>query len=98
MPRHPDGRLKLLAALDALNQDSPLELSVIPTFVFSGTREDDVREMLVGIKEMGLIPEVIIMVNGANPMLPGEEDQFVEIATGILNIAKITWNYLTLGG
>lgn len=88
MPRHPDGRLKLLAALDALNQDSPLELSVIPTFVFSGTREDDVREMLVGIKEMGLIPEVIIMVNGANPMLPGEEDQFVEIATGILNIAK----------
>lgn len=88
LPRNPDGELRILASLKTFQANTPIPLSVLPIFIFSGTRENDIRELLIGIKALGLTPEVILMINGANPMVPADEDQFVAIALGILNIAK----------
>jgi len=88
MPRNPDGELRVLARLKTFQKNSPIKLSVIPIFVFSGTQEDDVREVLKGIQELGLAPETILMISGADPMSPEDEDRFVEICVGILNLAK----------
>lgn len=88
LPRNPDGELRVLFRLKTFKAHSPVPLSVIPIFVFSGTREKDIREVLQGIKSLGLSPDVILMVSGANPMHPEDEDQFVAIAVEILNIAK----------
>lgn len=87
LPRQPNGELRIVGKLRGFLAKSPVRLAVIPIFVFSGTREEDIREMLEGIQSLGPTPEVIIMINGADPMNPGDEDEFVATAVGILDIA-----------
>lgn len=57
-------------------------------FSFSGTQEMDLRETLAGIQSLGVTPEAILMINGADPMNPDDEDKFVAKALEILEIAK----------
>jgi hypothetical protein len=87
-PRQADGELRIVGGLRNFLAKSPVRLAVLPIFVFSGTREEDIRELLEGIKSLGLTPEVIIMITNANPMEPGDEDQFVATTVGILEIAS----------
>lgn len=88
LPRDSDGTLKALSRLKELDEQSPIPLSVVPMFVFSGTREDDVREALSGVRELGIIPEIILMVGGMDPMNRDHEDRFVRVAVETLGIAK----------
>jgi len=88
LPRHPDGQLKVLTELKQFLTDSPVPLSVIPMFTFSGTQKEDLRETLAGIQSLGVTPEAILMINGADPMNPDDEDKFVALAMEILEIAK----------
>ena len=88
LPRHPDGQLKILTGLKQFLAESPVPLSVIPMFTFSGTQKEDLRETLAGIQSLGVSPEAILMINGADPMNPDDEDKFVALAMEILEIAK----------
>jgi len=88
LPRHPYGPLKIVTELKQFLADSPVRVSVIPIFTFSGTREKDLRETLVGIESLGVTPEAILMINGADPMNPRDEDKFVALALDILKVAK----------
>ena len=88
LPRHPDGQLKILTELKQFLADSPVRLAVIPMFTFSGTQEEDLRETLAGIQSLGVTPEAILMISGADPMSPEDEDTFVAKSLEILEVAK----------
>ncbi len=88
LPRHPDGQLKVLTELKQFLADSPVPLSVVPIFTFSGTQKEDLRETLAGIQSLGVTPEAILMINGADPMSPDDEDKFVALSMEIIEIAK----------
>lgn len=88
LPRDANGKIKILSGLKRLKEESPVRLTVAPIFVFSGTREADIRETLSGVKDLGLTPEMVIMLGGVDPMNPADEDKFVELALGILAVAK----------
>ena len=88
LPRHPNGQLKGLTELKQFLAESPVRLSVIPMFTFSGTQKVDLSEALDGIQSLGVKTEAILMINGADPMNPEDEDKFVALAMEILEIAK----------
>lgn len=88
LPREDGGEIRILAGIKRLVEGSPAPFSVVQLSVFSGTRQEDVVEVMTGIKEMGLVPEVILMIGGVDPANPGDEDQFVALANEALATAK----------
>jgi hypothetical protein len=88
LPRDSDGTIKTLSKLKQLRDQSSIPFSVAPVIIFTGTQEKDIRETLIGIKDLGLEPEVVMMIAGVDPMNKADEDKFVELAVGVLNIAK----------
>lgn len=74
MPRGEDGRLLLISELDKINQMSPVRPNCAQVSIFPGTDEGDLDEMMKDIKGLGLIPHIIMMVGGGNPMDPADED------------------------
>jgi hypothetical protein len=88
LPRDEQGETRILAGIRRLLDGAPVPLSVVQLSVFSGTREQDVVEVMGGIKQLGLVPEVILMIGGVNPMDGADEDRFVELANEALATAK----------
>ena len=74
MPRGEDGRLLLISELDNINQMSPVRPNCAQVSIFPGTDEGDLDEMMKDLKSLDLIPHIIMMVGGGNPMDPADED------------------------
>jgi len=88
LPRDEGGETRIMAGIRRLVAGSPAPFSVVQLSVFSGTGQSDVVEVMTGIKEMGLVPEVILMIGGVDPMNPDDEDRFVALANEALGTAK----------
>lgn len=88
LPRDTQGETMILAGIRRLLELSQVPFSIVQLSVFSGTREADVIEVMGGIKELGLVPEVILMIGGVDPMDPADEDKFVDLANAALGTAK----------
>lgn len=73
-PRDEDGRLAVVAEMDRICQQSPVRPACTQIPFFAGADEADVDEMISGLKALGLEVHLILMVGGANPMEPSDED------------------------
>jgi hypothetical protein len=88
MPRDADGRLSTVANMAKLCSESPAKITSVQVPYFPGLDGDDVAEMVNGFKESGLETHFIMMVGGADPMNPADEDKVVEMLVGGLTAAK----------
>jgi hypothetical protein len=88
LPRGDDGRLLVTANLAKLVAASPVEISCAQFPHFPGVDPNDTDELINSVKELGLEPHLILMVGGADPMNPADEDAVVDMLVPSLKIAK----------
>ena len=88
IPRDADGQLTVVANLAKLGAASRFQIGAAQIPYFPGLNDDDVAEMVGGIRALGMEVHFIMMVGGADPMNPADEDAVVGMLTGGLNAAK----------
>jgi hypothetical protein len=76
-PRDAGGALRVLSEMKALAGISPVKMNIVQIPFFSTADPAEVAEMINGLKALGLEVHYIIMVGGANPMNPADEDAVV---------------------
>lgn len=88
LPRDENGELFALAEMRTLTERSPVAIDVVQVSQFNGTDADDLAEVYNGLQGLGLIVKIILMVGGANPMEPADEDAVVAQLVEGVNTAK----------
>jgi hypothetical protein len=76
-PRADDGTLKVVSEMQKLCGIAPVAMDIVQIPFFSSADPAEVTEMIAGLKALGLEVHFIIMVGGANPMAPADEDAVV---------------------
>lgn len=87
LPRDPSGALLVVANLKSLCEQSKVRIDCVQIPSFPGLNDDDVSELVGQLKELGLAVHYILMVGGADPMNPADEDAVVEMLVGGLKSA-----------
>jgi hypothetical protein len=88
LPREAGGKLVVVAEMERLCQASPVRIQSVQIPAFPGVDESDNDELINGLKGLGLVVHLIMMVGGADPMNPADEDKVVEMLVSGLNVAK----------
>ena len=73
--RESDGRISSVAEMDRICAESPVRPNCVQIPLFSGVSDADIAEIVAGMKELNLDVHFIIMLGGANPMNPADEDK-----------------------
>ncbi|MEO5714460.1 MAG: hypothetical protein ABIT37_13310 [Luteolibacter sp.] len=76
-PRDEDGGLRVLSEMKKLVDAAPVTMNIVQLPFFSTADEGEVADIINGLKALGLEVHFIIMVGGANPMNPADEDAVV---------------------
>lgn len=77
LPREADGRIAVVAEMDRICTISKVRPSCVQVSIFPGTADSEIAEMMTGLKGLDLAVHLIMMVGGANPMDPADEDSVV---------------------
>ncbi len=88
LPRDADGKIVVLAEMARIVEQSPVKIAAAQISVFPGVAEEDTKELMTGLKALGLTVHIVMMVGGADPMNPADEDKVVEMLVSGLNVAK----------
>ena len=86
--RESDGRISIVAELDRICTQSPIRPTCVQISLFPGTNESEIGEMVAGLKALELDVHFIMMVGGANPMDPADEDTVISQLLPSLLAAK----------
>ncbi|MEO8616081.1 MAG: hypothetical protein ABI600_13135 [Luteolibacter sp.] len=76
-PRDENGELRVLAEMKKLGAISPVTMNIVQLPFFSTADPVEVAEIINGLKALDLEVHFIIMVGGANPMNPTDENAVV---------------------
>ncbi len=76
-PRDADGNLLVLSEMKKLCDISPVRMNIVQVPFFASADATEVDEMVEGLTALGMEVHFIIMVGGANPMNPDDEDAVV---------------------
>lgn len=87
-PRDADGTLAVVAEVKRILEQSPVAVTSVQLPFFFGADAADVEELLNSLTSLGLNVHPILMVGGANPMNPADEDAVVAQLVSGLTIAK----------
>ena len=88
LPRGESGSLVVVVNMQALTEQSKVSIGCVQIPYFPGLDESDVSEMVDQFKQLDLEVHFILMVGGADPMEPADEDKVAEMLVGGLNAAK----------
>ena len=88
LPRGEAGELVVLTEMKRLCDASPVKIQSVQIPAFPGVDEGDNDELINGLKRLDLVVHLIMMVGGADPMNPDDEDAVVEMLTSGINVAK----------
>ncbi len=88
IPRDADGNLIVVANMKTLCEQSAVRIDCVQVPFFPGLNPDDVAEMVSGLKDLGLAVHLIMMVGGADPMNPADEDAVVAMLVEGLQVAE----------
>ena len=88
MPRGDDGKLLVVAEMAKLAELSPVKIGSAQVPVFPGVAEQDTEDMITGIRDLGMAVHLMLMVGGADPMKPEDEDSVVEMLKAGLGVAQ----------
>lgn len=87
LPREADGRLIVVAEMERICQLSPVRPTCTQISIFPGADEEDIAEMITTLRKLDLDVHLIMMVGGANPMDPADEDTVIGQLMGSLKVA-----------
>jgi len=88
IPRGEDGKLLVVANMEKLCAASKVKIDSVQVPFFPGLDPDDTKEMVDGLRGAGLVVHFIMMVGGADPMNPADEDAVVEMLVAGLTAAQ----------
>ncbi|MGE9267886.1 MAG: hypothetical protein ACQKBY_07295 [Verrucomicrobiales bacterium] len=74
LPRNAEGELEAVAGVRSLIEASPVKLDRVQLTTFASAHEGDCDELIQGMQGLGLEPQIVMMVGGANPMSAADED------------------------
>jgi hypothetical protein len=87
-PRDAAGEIIAISEMRSLMEKSPVAIDSVQVPLFAGADAGDLEALFAGLKGLGLQVHVILMVGGADPMNPADEDAVVEQLVGGLLAAK----------
>ena len=70
-----ENKLNALEAIDQLLKISTVKIHVMQIPVFPGTKQSDIDELIEGINERSIEPQLIMMVPAGNPMNTADTDK-----------------------
>lgn len=88
IPRSETGKLLVLANMAAIIEQSPVRPNCVQIPYFPGLDENDVAEMVDGFRSLELKVHFILMVGGADPMNPADEETVIGMLVDGLTAAK----------
>jgi hypothetical protein len=88
LPRTRSGILKVVSGMRAICKSSPVKLKCVQVPLFPGADSKDLQDLFKGMKALKLEVHLIMMVGGANPINPKDEDAVVEMLCAGLEVAK----------
>ena len=88
LPRTNSGDLKIVSGMRLLCRTSPVKLNNVQVTLFPGTDSKDLDDMFKGLRALKLQVHLIMMVGGANPLNPKDEDAVVDMLNSGLAVAK----------
>ncbi len=88
LPRGNDGALVVVAEMAALTAASPVKIQSAQVTVFPGVDEGDTDELITGLRALGLEVHLIMMVGGADPMDPADEEKVAAMLASGIGVAK----------
>lgn len=88
IPRNEAGKLIVVENMKELCDKSAVPIHCCQVPYFSGLNQSDVEEMVGGLKELEMEIHFILMVGGADPMNPDDEDRVVELLVEGLTAAQ----------
>ena len=88
LPRTRSGELKIVSGMRLLCRTSPVKLDNVQVTLFPGTDPNDLQSMFKAFNSLELEVHLIMMVGGANPLKPDDEDAVVEMLNSGLTVAK----------
>lgn len=88
LPRGDDGELLVVSEMKKLVDASPVKIQSAQVTIFPGGHEGDMEDMVSGLRGAGLEVHFIMMVGGADPMNPDDEDKVVEMLVAGVELAK----------
>lgn len=88
LPRNDAGELMVVAEMAKLVEMSPVKIASAQVTAFPGVDGGDMDDLFNGLKALDLKAHIIMMVGGADPMNPDDEDAVCEMLKAGLEIAK----------
>ncbi|MEK9773941.1 MAG: hypothetical protein VW576_10310 [Opitutae bacterium] len=88
LPRTRSGILKIVSGMRAICKSSPVKLKCVQVPLFPGADSKDLQDLFKGMKALKLEVHLIMMVGGANPINPKDEDAVAEMLCAGLEVAK----------
>jgi hypothetical protein len=76
-PRDADGTLRVLSEMKKLVETTRVKMTTVQISFFPAGDAEEINEMVNGLKALDLEVQFILMVGGANPMNPADEDAVV---------------------
>jgi hypothetical protein len=89
LPRNENGTLVTVAGMQELCGLSRVKIAAVQLPFFSSAAAEDVAELIDGLKVLGLEIHFVLMVGGANPMNPTDEDAVVSQLVAGLKAAVV---------
>lgn len=88
LPRGEDRALLVVTEMANLTAASPVKIQSAQITVFPGVDAGDTDDLITGLKALGLEVHLIMMVGGADPMNPADEDAVVAMLVAGIEVAK----------
>lgn len=88
LPRGEDGQLLVVSEMAKLTAASPVKIQSAQVTAFPGVDAGDTDDLMTGLRGLGLEVHIIMMVGGADPMNPDDEDKVVEMLVSGIEVAK----------
>lgn len=88
LPRNEAGKIIILDELERIVKDCPVPLDATQISYFPGADPADVKELFLGIKDLNLELQMVLMVGGVNPYDPADEVETIAQLVSGLKVAK----------
>lgn len=77
LPRTNEGKFALVEGARAIVENSPVKPDLIQISSFGPTLPEEMDRVIAGLRDLGLEPQLVMMVGGVNPIDPNDDDATV---------------------
>lgn len=93
LPRTSEGEFVLTSGARELIEQSPVKVDLIQISAFGTTLPAEMDDLIGSLRDLGLEPQLVMMVGGVNPMNPDDEE--ASVAQLLVNLKAALRNKIT---